>query len=138
MAGSTKAVRIGVIAEEKIDVDVLYELTCKIVRENSFSFASFVGHGCGKLRKKCKAWAQNLVDRGCSHVVVVHDLDTRNERRLRATLEREINEVRAELKVVLVPVEELEAWLLSDPEALKVVFNMKKLPKIRLIPLLPV
>ena len=49
---------------------------------------------------------------------------------LRATLEREINEVRAELKVVLVPVEELEAWLLSDPEALKVVFNMKKLPKI--------
>ena len=56
MAGSAKAVRIGVIAEEKNDIDVIYELTCKIIKENQFSFSHFIGHGCGKVRKKCNAW----------------------------------------------------------------------------------
>ncbi len=130
MAGSTKAVRIGVIAEEKNDVDVLYELTCKIIKENHFAFSNFVGHGCGKLRRKCKAWARTLLDRGCSHIVVIHDLDTHNEKCLRAMLEGEIAELRGAVKVVLIPNEELEAWLLSDSDALKIAFNMRKLPKI--------
>ena len=53
MADSNSRFTIGVIAEEVNDVEVLYEMTCKIVSENSFSFKLFVGHGCGKLRRKC-------------------------------------------------------------------------------------
>ena len=51
MAVLTKALRIGVIAEEWNDVDVIYELTCKIIKENQFSFLNFAAHGCGKLQK---------------------------------------------------------------------------------------
>lgn len=46
--------RIGVIAEEASDIDVLYELTCKLTKENMFSFKRFIGHGCGKLRKNAQ------------------------------------------------------------------------------------
>ena len=123
-----KAVKIDVIAEEVNDVDVLYEFTCKIIKENNFSFLKFVGHGCGKLRRKCGVWARNLIERGCSYVVVVHDLDNRDEKQLRKTLEAEIDDVNLDCTVILIPIEEIESWLLSDPGALKTVFNMHKLP----------
>ena len=92
MADSSKSLKIGVIAEEKNDVEVLYELTCKIINEREFSFKQFVGHGCGKLRRKCGAWAVNLLRRGCTHLVVVHDLDKRNESELRAELDSAIKD----------------------------------------------
>ena len=47
MAGSKKSSRLGVIAEEYNDIDVLYEYTAKLIAENSFRFLPFVGHGCG-------------------------------------------------------------------------------------------
>ncbi len=129
MAALTKSVRIGVIAEEDNDVEALYELTCKIIKENRFSFQKFVGHGCGKLRHKCSVWAQNLLDRGCSLLVVVHDLDRNNQSQLKAKLEDQIKSINFTGKLVLIPVEELEAWLLCDADALKSVFRMQKRPK---------
>ena len=48
MAGSTSALRIGVIAEDRSDVNVLYELTGKFVRENRFKFKWFVATVAGR------------------------------------------------------------------------------------------
>ena len=122
--------KIGVIAEEVNDVDVLYEFTCKLVEENKFSFKKFVGHGCGKLRRKCKAWAENLMRRGCSHLVVIHDLDNFNEARLRTELSNSVHHINFDRYVILIPIKEIEAWLLTDATALKTVFKMSQLPKL--------
>lgn len=122
--------RIGVIAEENNDVEVLYELTSKLVAKNSFSFSRFVGHGCGKVRRKCEAWANNLLTRGCSVLVVIHDLDKRNELELRTTLETQVRASGFPQSVVLIPVQEIEAWLLSDPKAIQQVFRMRKVPRV--------
>ena len=130
MADSSKSLKIGVIAEEKNDVEVLYELTCKIINEREFSFKQFVGHGCGKLRRKCGAWAVNLLRRGCTHLVVVHDLDKRNESELRAELDSAIKDTEFTRSLVLIPIEEIEAWLLADAKALKNTFKMRKQPKV--------
>ena len=127
---SSDSLRIGIIAEEDNDVDVLRELTCKILQEKRFSFKKFVGHGCGKLRQKCRAWAFSLLKQGCSFLVVVHDLDERKEHELRAELEGKIGKIQFTLTVILIPVREIEAWLLSDPKALKRVFRMSRIPKI--------
>ena len=108
----------------------MYELTCKLTPENNFSFRKFVGHGCGTLRRKCKAWAENLVSRGCTHIVVIHDLDQHNEADLRELLLNSINGVSCRTNIILIPVYEIEAWLLADPEAIKTTFGMQKVPRI--------
>lgn len=125
-----KSRRIGIIAEDKSDVDVMYELTRKIVDEREFSFASFVGHGSGKLRKKCGSWAQSLVEKGCDDIVIVHDLDRNDERKLREFLEGELLDTVAASTLVLIPIREIEAWLLSDPRTLQSLFRMRTSPKL--------
>ena len=122
--------KIGVIAEEYNDVEVLYELTCKLIKENSFSFSKFVGHGCGKLRRKCTAWAENLLKRGCVHLVVLHDLDHNHEDNLRLELTRCVRSIGFKGCVILIPRQEIEAWLLVDAKAIQTVFNMKKIPNL--------
>ena len=119
-----KAVQIGVIAEEQNDVDVLYEFTSKLIAENKFKFSKFVGHGCGMLRRKCGAWAKNLASRGCTHLVVMHDLDNRNEAELRRELCDAIKKF--DNSLILIPILELEAWLLCDAVAIKKTFGVTK------------
>jgi hypothetical protein len=122
--------QIGVIAEEANDVEVLYELTSKLIPENTFSFKQFVGHGSGKLRRKCGAWAETLLARGCTCLVVIHDLDRADEEELRPSLETQVRGIQFARYVILIPIEEIEAWLLSDPSALQFVFKMRKVPRI--------
>ena len=122
--------KIGVIAEDTSDVEVLYELTCKLMDESSFSFKKFVGRGCGKLRRKCSAWAHNLSRRGCQYLVVVHDLDRYKEVELRNQLSASVSSAGFDGYLILIPKREIEAWLLTDSKALKTVFGMPKLPKI--------
>lgn len=123
-------VKIGVIAEEYNDIDVLYEFTCKITSESNFSFSKFVSHGCGKLKRKCRAWSHNLIRRGCSHLVVIHDLDNNDEDRLRTELEDSVSDIAFIGHLILIPVYEIEAWLLSDPLALKQTFGMNRVPNV--------
>lgn len=120
--------KIGIIAEENNDVEVIYELTCKIIQENAFTLKHWVGHGGGKIKRKCAAWAKDLLSRGCSHLVVMHDLDRAAEKDLRDVLERCVRNSGFRRTLILIPIEEIEAWLLSDAAALESVFNMRRSP----------
>lgn len=129
MAASIKSIKIGVIAEEDNDVEVISELIAKCIKRNAFSVSRFVGHGCGKLRNKCSVWATTLRDRGCAVIIVVHDLDRNSLTSLRRFLESAVATAKPENSIVLIPIEELEAWLLCDPAAIRDVFHMRRLPK---------
>jgi len=121
---------LGIIAEDLSDVAVMRKLTAKVLPESAFSIKHFVGNGCGKLRRKCAAWADALRRRGCSHIVVVHDLDEADETELRLLLERAISSVRVQGSIIVIPVREIEAWLLSDSRAIQRVFNMQREPRV--------
>jgi hypothetical protein len=100
------------------------------MKPRNIGFKRFVGNGCGKLRRKCRAWAENLVRQGCPWIVVVHDLDQYDENKLRAELNHAIADVRARATVVLIPSRMIESWLLYDGEAIAKAFNERKKPRL--------
>ncbi len=121
---------IGVIAENKSDVEVLDKFMGKLIDTHRFSLKKRIGHGCGPIRKKCNAWAINLIKCGCCHLIVLHDLDDKIENELRSQLEEKVRNVGFEGYVVLIPKYEIEAWLLYDNIALKSVFNLRTIPRL--------
>lgn len=125
---SNNSITIGVLAEDTSDVEVIYNIFSKYAPSNSYSVKKFVGNGCGKLKNKCAAWAKNLVASGCDHVIMLHDLDRNEEAKLRSDLEKKICRKAFPKSIIVIPTEELEAWLLSDPDAIKSVFGLKKAP----------
>lgn len=122
--------RIGIIAEDLSDFEVLRTLTRRMLLPHEVGFSRFVGHGCGKLRRKCRAWAEILVRKGCSFIVVVHDLDRNDRRILRRQLEDAVAGLSAQGTIVLIPMAEIEAWLLYDNQALGKAFRRTKCPKL--------
>lgn len=120
---------LGIIAEDLSDYAVIIALFSKYAAKSKFSTKKFVGNGCGKLKNKCDSWARQLFESGCDHVFVFHDLDLNNEAELRAILEKKIPASKFPNSLIVIPIEELEAWLLSDSAAIQSVFSLSKSPK---------
>ena len=120
---------IGVIAEDKSDIEVVTEILAKYMARNTFSVKHFVGNGCGKVKLKCDSWYRLLFARGCEHVFLFHDLDRNDETKLRKSLEKKLPSSDCPNSLIVIPVEELEAWLLSDATAIQHVFSLPKKPK---------
>lgn len=118
----------GIIAEDDSDVEVVSAITLELLKPHVIGFKKFVGGGCGKLRRKCEAWARNLVERDCSWIIVVHDLDENNEQQLRKQLTASVLPAGAQATVVLIPKREIEAWLLYDARAIAAAFRQRPLP----------
>ncbi|NVO00043.1 MAG: DUF4276 family protein [Geobacteraceae bacterium] len=120
---------IGIIAEDTSDVDVITALIGKYVDRNKFSIKKFVGNGCGKLRNKCDSWTALLFEAGCHHVLIFHDLDRNDEAKLKKLLLKKVPKEQYPNAFIVIPIEELEAWLLSDEHAIQSVFGLKAPPK---------
>jgi len=121
--------KIGVIAEDNSDIEVINEIFSKYLPANEYKIKKFVGNGCGKLRNKCDSWTKTLFNSGCDYVFVFHDLDRYKEQELRKDLEFKVCPVKNVNSLIVIPKEELEAWLLSDTKALEKVFSLPKEPK---------
>lgn len=117
---------IGIIAEDDSDVEVVKELVKKIVPNKRFSTEKFVGHGCGKIQGKCFQWAGVLKTKGCSILIVLHDLDDRVSSKLDASLRLTLKNCAIPKHIVVIPIREIEAWLLSDHIAIQKAFNLNK------------
>lgn len=118
--------KIGVIAEDDTDVAVVRELINKMVRGKAFSIKKFSANGCGKLIGKCYQWSVQLKARGCQLLLVLHDLDQRQEHQLRQQLEDALKSSPISKRAVVIPVREIEAWLLSDHNAIEKAMNLKQ------------
>ena len=121
--------KIGLIAEDKSDIEVITEIIAKYIPRNQFSIKSFVGNGCGKLKQKCDSWVAHLVGSGCDYVFIFLDLDRNNFSELKKALEGKVSPKSYPQSLIVIPVEELEAWLLADGAAIKSAFSLEKAPK---------
>jgi len=123
MAKSFKSV--GLIAEDKSDIESLSILIKRICNTSSINIKGVSANGCGMLRRKCKPWADQLKIKGCEKLVVVHDLDRNDQKTLHANLVNTLNSCPFKSYLICIPVEEIEAWLLADVSAIKKVLNLK-------------
>lgn len=119
---------IGIIAEDNSDIETISMLISKISKTRR-KIKPFVGKGCGKLKRKCNTWANVLKDRGCSTLLVVHDSDSNDPESLFQSLKSSLDPCPIANHLICIPVQELEAWLLSDSDAIMKAFNLKKRPK---------
>jgi Domain of unknown function (DUF4276) len=125
-----RAPYIGIIAEDTSDVKVIVELIHKICPRN-YGIRQFVGEGCGRIVGKCRAWAEQLKQRGCKYLLIVQDLDRKELEDLAGELSRALNPSPISDYAIIIPVKEMEAWLLADEEAIVNAINLrKKLKKI--------
>lgn len=119
------AVKYGFIAEDASDVEVIKRLAKKITGKN-VSASHFVGKGCGPIKKKAVGWCRAFEIKGCTQILLVHDRDRNDAGALATQLEGILEAAPQRKKVVVVPTEEMEAWLLSDHIAITAAMKLKK------------
>jgi len=98
----------------------------RITGKKNIGFKNFVGGGCGKIRRKSDDWAKQLKSRGCQVLIIVHDLDRNNYQDLYKTIEDGLKPFIIKNTFISIPVEEMEAWLLSDSKGVKTALNLPK------------
>lgn len=118
--------RIGIVAEDESDVEVVKALVRKIVPATKFSVKYFVGHGCGKIVGKCSQWASVLHTMGCTTLIILHDADDRNPLELSTQLRRALDGCAISRRTISVPIREIEAWLLTDNLAIQRAMNLSR------------
>jgi len=122
--------RVGLIAEDESDVEALKELIKRITGKQNIGFKHFVGRGCGKIKRKADDWAKQLKSKGCKVLILIHDLDKNNFNELYKTINDNIHPYVIAETLISIPIEEMEAWFLSDESGLKKALNLKKNTKV--------
>jgi len=117
--------KLGMIAEDESDVGVIDILIQKIVQHRKYTIKRFLGHGCGKIRSKCNAWANNLRQQDCTVLILVHDSDSNNPTQLKRDIETALAPCPIQYNIIVIPVREIEAWLLSDHGAIQRAIGLK-------------
>ena len=119
--------KVGIIAEDSSDVETLKVLIRRLKGDNRLSvkWPSF-GGGPNMLNKGWKH-LNFLFDEGCTHFVICYDSDGHNpEERFREAADRIVrpSQVSHDSCCIVIPVQEIEAWLLADlPNAAPKVFK---------------
>ena len=125
-----KNIRVGIIAEDNSDVDAARVMIRRIAETNRIDVKKFVGRGCGKIMKKCNAWASILKTKGCKYLILIHDLDRNDLAVLMQSIEDAVSPCPIDPYLICVPIEEMEAWWLADPQAIKTALKLDKAPKV--------
>jgi len=130
----TRFPHVGIIAEDDCDVESAKVLIHRIANNNQIGIKKFVGQGCGRIMRKCNSWANQLKKRGCSVLIVIHDCDTNPLTDLYIKIKKALEPCIIANYLICIPVQEFEAWFLSDPDAIKTGMNLKKKPNIKGLP----
>lgn len=126
-----RKIRVGIIAEDISDVNAVKILIRRIKNRDNIGIKKFVGQGNGRILKKCRSWASILKIKGCHSLILIHDLDKKDLDELRKDLMEVLLPCPINKYLICIPIEEIEAWWLSDPEGIKTALNLTTVPNVR-------
>ncbi len=111
----------AVLAEDESDADAWVALVKSIVGRTNFKVLQKGFGGCGKLCRKAPSHIKLFADLGVTRFIICHDSDGHDPREIRAKVEDAIKMKGCSgfMHAVVVPVEELEAWIIADEEAIR-------------------
>jgi hypothetical protein len=126
----TNRIRIGIIAEDTSDVAALEKIITKIRPSNKYFFRHVVGKGHANIIRSAKKFSKVLFDQGCTYLIVIRDSDGKSVLELKKDVKAAFVVSPISKQLIIVAVEEMEGWLLSDIAAIHSYFcNSKKVPK---------
>jgi hypothetical protein len=111
----------AVLAEDSSDADSLEVLVKRISGIQNQKVFKKGFNGCGELRKKSHRFVVQFSIWGAKRFIICHDSDGTNPATIRRSVMADLRKkFRGQLDlVIVVPVEELEAWIVADSEAVK-------------------
>ena len=125
---------IAIICEDDSDFQALKKLIERITGKTNLSFKKKAAGGCGVLKRKAYAWSEEFYKKGCDLLLIVHDRDRNDYITLQKQLQQIMKRSSFKNRYICIPVEELEAWFLSDPAGLKTALRLDRTPKIAGMP----
>lgn len=120
---------IGLIVEDQSDFDTMKVLLNRMLSRPVSIKQGGRPRGSGRLRGRAHRYAHELAEKNCQVLIVVHDRDREDQANLYARLKEKVADWPGGHSYICIPVEEIEAWLISDASALKTSFNLQKAPK---------
>ena len=124
-----RMLKVGIICEDPSDYDAISQLVRRVSKKDRMSFEKFAPKGCAKMMNKMSSYAETLSVKRCTALIVVHDMDRNSKENLIRSITSKIQGCSIRKKLICIPVEELEAWFLSDMTNIKNVFSLQKKPK---------
>jgi len=122
------------MAEDYSDIKTI-AIFARRINNQSYKIKKYSAKGCGRLRRKCFKIAMLWVKQNIKHIIICHDLDCNDEKKCRILhnkLENAVSKVpnSKEVVCIIIPIQEIEAWLLSDVKPLNTKFSGMKLKEI--------
>lgn len=118
-----KTRKIGVIAEDKSDFETVRAIIERIPSQSQITLKKAFGKGCTRIYSKGKRMVADLKQKNCDGLIVIHDLDDNAYEKLMNTILRVICPCPIDDHIVIIPIKAIEAWLLTDMNAIQEVFN---------------
>ena len=110
----------AVLAEDRSDVDSLVILIKRICGTTNATVLRKGFSGCGELCRKAWSHINDFADKGATRFIVCHDSDGNDpevvRKKVRESLEARIAVTKDHC--IVVPVQELEAWIIADEQAI--------------------
>ena len=124
---------IAILAEDHSDAETLVVIVRKLLADDRAPVYRKGFSGCGELCRKGSAHIDTFRDRGATHFIVCHDADREDPDAIRRKVHREIlaRTGVSEKACIVVPVQELEAWIIADEDAISTAIPSLRIPEVR-------
>ncbi|HLX60047.1 MAG TPA: DUF4276 family protein [Planctomycetota bacterium] len=109
----------AILGEDVSDTESLKAIVRLIHKDNSIPIKSKGFSGCGEMIRKGKSYFETYRKLGVKYFIIAYDADRADPAARRAeALEEVIKPSKVEKYCIVVPVQELEAWILADLDAI--------------------
>ncbi len=121
----------AVLAEDHSDAEALAAIIRRIIGGNNVRVLRKGFRGCGSLCNKAGRHIENFAEQGATHFIICHDSDGKESDFIQRKVLEAINQkivLKQYQHRIIVPIQELEAWLIADEDAIRTAIPSLSIP----------